>query len=434
MSKYFNITYLAVILIICWFSTVILAEYTDYAPLIGTIFLLTYIFISFRESKKVLLLLFYPVGIFVLSLGYTSTSFLSAGDGLSYLNIYNDVIAQSGVFEYLNLHAEGGASFISILKISSLGALPTFAVTDYLFDNASSVNYFTTQSLVHISFFILILAFIIKQNILPKNTLLYFTLFVLVSPSFFELGVAPTRHYFTFSAVFLLFYAHQLITLKKTFLRVFVLFLAFFAILISKPPYLFVYLIYVIVSLLLTYNENKKNIFLLLLGVLIISYYVLIPYLTNYADTYIKISVMSMGRVAGDVLSIPILGWLIKYAYAILSPFPWHKWTIHVQDSYNGNIYGFLFHVMSSATGLFFVVVALLNFKNFKRLDRSERDMLLFGLIMSTSILGGATGFHGYISIFFPFFVPLLYLDHKILSALIVITLLVFAEFASLIY
>jgi hypothetical protein len=96
---------------------------------------------------------------------------------------------------------------------------------------------------------------------------------------------------------------------------------------------------------------------------------------------------------------------------ALFSPFPWYSFKLHY-NIYGGNILLFGCHILSSLTGVYFFSRLLLSWKKILFHRNESTNLIIFGSVMSISIILGHTGFHGYLSIFFPFFVPFL-LDKK---------------------
>jgi hypothetical protein len=64
-------------------------------------------------------------------------------------------------------------------------------------------------------------------------------------------------------------------------------------------------------------------------------------------------------------------------------------------------------HVLSTLTGLYLFFIVILKWRAILSSDIKLKQLVAFTLIMSLSILKGSTGFHGYLSIYFPMLAPL---------------------------
>ena len=127
--------------------------------------------------------------------------------------------------------------------------------------------------------------------------------------------------------------------------------------------------------------------------------------ITSLKD-YIEIGKSGAGSFSG-LIQVPFLGFIVKYLYAILSPFPWSNYSFFINFNYGGNYLLFIMHIFSSLIGLYLFLSIIINFKNIGRIDKSLRLMFVYGLVMSLSILGGSAGFHTYLLVYFPFLAPM---------------------------
>jgi hypothetical protein len=105
---------------------------------------------------------------------------------------------------------------------------------------------------------------------------------------------------------------------------------------------------------------------------------------------------------------LPIIGWVVKYVYALVAPFPWYEAPFFISTSYAGNGLLFFMHMLSSLTGLYLFMVVILKWRAILASDTELKQLVAFALIMSLSILKGSTGFAGYLTIYLPFLVPLI--------------------------
>jgi hypothetical protein len=154
-------------------------------------------------------------------------------------------------------------------------------------------------------------------------------------------------------------------------------------------------------------RRKKTNAsYILTLGLLIFSLLTISSYLFETTNAYKEIGEMG-GKSFGGSVNIPIIGWIIKYIYAFLAPFPWTESPIYIDNNYTGNWLLFCMHVLSTLTGLYLFFIVILKWRAILSSDIKLKQLVAFTLIMSLSILKGSTGFHGYLSIYFPMLAPL---------------------------
>jgi len=124
---------------------------------------------------------------------------------------------------------------------------------------------------------------------------------------------------------------------------------------------------------------------------------------------------------------IPIIGWIVKYVYALLSPFPWYYSPTYI-GNYAGNWFLFFMHTISALTGLYLFFVVILKWRAILSADNQLKQVVAFALIMSLSILKGATGYHGYLSIYFIMLAPLLTIKQLQINPMLPIAFVVIME------
>lgn len=125
---------------------------------------------------------------------------------------------------------------------------------------------------------------------------------------------------------------------------------------------------------------------------------------------------------------LPIIGWVVKYVYALLAPFPWSEAPFFIAGTYAGNGLLFFMHVLSSLAGLYLILVVILRWRAIWACDTELKQMITYGVIMSLSILKGAVGFHSYLLIYFPMFAPLLIIRRFRINPLMPVGFVVFLE------
>lgn len=335
--------------------------------------------------------------------------FLDGGDGLAYLSaigryldVSDSILSPSGLNEDEGL--------FRLLKDASFGILPVLLLPNLLFGVQPDDVFYLWQGLVHAVLCSLAVLLGTTWDSPSARHLLRVGLFAVVSPSFFDLGTTPTRHIVTFFGVFLLYLSYAALLKRITVSRVLGLLLAILAVLISKAQLLFPFLIFCIVSSI-AFPLNRKNpASIAILCISLVAGTALAPTLIEQYLAFDEVAQSGAATFSG-LTDLPVVGWVAKYVFAILSPFPWSNAAFFVATDYGGNWVLFICHVLSSLTGLYIVLSLTINFKELRRSTPELNMLLLYGTIMSLSILRGATGFHTYLLIYFPFFAPLLSLE-----------------------
>ncbi len=131
----------------------------------------------------------------------------------------------------------------------------------------------------------------------------------------------------------------------------------------------------------------------------------------------------------GGLVQWPVIGWVVKYVYAILAPFPWSEAPLFIDWNYGGNTLLFLMHVLSALSGLYLFLVMIIKYRLIIDSDVGLKKMIIYGLIMSLSILKGSTGFHTYLLIYFPFLAPLFGIKQFRINPMLLIGIISILEF-----
>ncbi len=368
------------------------------------IFICVYLISSFRSIYKLLFLL-HPFVLIVSSILYTSP-FLEAGDGGSYQEIVRSYMnTQELSFDFDGLI--DGNSLLNFFKVTSLGVAPVYAVPEYFFKSPNDGVYYLWQGTFHVLLSSIIISLAIFWRILNSKYILGMALFAVLSPTSFDLGAAPTRHIVTLFGVFLLGISHVALMDKFSVSRMLWFSVAIATVLISKAPLMLSYIVYVAIDfyLIRRIKIDFKNIILILvvgiIGLLMSMYF--IEVLLFYEE------ISSEGGTAfSGFVKYPIIGWFVKYVYALLSPFPWSQAPYFISTIYGGNWLLFLMHTLSSLIGLYLFLTVIIKWKCILASDVQFLEIISFALVMSLSILMGATGFHTYLSIYFVMLSPLL--------------------------
>jgi len=375
------------------------------------IFIIDFLFCAYLsrlfKNKYRYLFLIHPFFLFISSRFYSS-SFLLGGDGQAYLDIVQTYFNSNNLsFHFAELSNE--MSIFEFFKYTSLGILPVFAVPEFFFGKPNDVIYYLWQGTFNVFLSLIVITLARAWRTLQTNYLFAMALFVVISPSCFDLGAAPTRHVMTLFGVLLLFNAHIAISQNLTLSRAISYIIAIAVILISKAPLLLPYVLFTCVDIFFIHKKRISRLKLfMLLGVLALGLSLIGRFLL---ETLISSEASSVegANTFGSNTQIPIIGWIVKYIYAILSPFPWSSFMVFINsEAYQGNGVLFFMHILSSLTGLYLFFIVILKYRYILNADIQLQQAVAYALIMSLSILRGSTGFHVYLLIYFPMLAPLL--------------------------
>lgn len=361
------------------------------------------------------LVFLYPVLVFLISQSFTG-SWFDAGDGLAYTpaaeKVYSHgffAVAQSIMDSY------GTASIFRVAKVMSPGASLGYVLAFHLFDLSTDPRvqdvFVASQGFVFLCLVGLIATIVRKWQLLDERFAFSFIAFLLISPTVLEFNAVPSRHLVTLAGLSLLCVTHFALLQKIAASRIAFYALAIVIVVMSKAPLLLPYLAFVYLSTRRFLSRSSIFIFALLAFAAIFVFPDSFSYYGTIFGAYDNFRTMGMATFGSDIMEIPVIGWAVKYLYALLSPFPWFKYEHFVSTNYAGSYLLFVIHMLSSLTGLYFFSVLILRWKRILNLFRTDfqfRVFIVFGLVMSTSIIAGAPGFHTYLSIYFPFFAPLL--------------------------
>lgn len=401
-----------------------LADAAYVAILVLDILFCTYLVSLFRTKYKYIFFL-HPL-ILLFSSQLFVTPFLEAGDG----EAYQAVVAQYLNTQEFTFEVSGLLSIFSLLeffKYASLGVAPIYGVPEFFFSNPEDTVYYMWQGAFHVILCAVVVTLAKSWRVLDGKYLFSMALFAVVSPSFFDLGAAPTRHVATFFGVFLLFVTHLAVVQRFTGARAIWFAVAVMMILISKAPLLAPYMIFAVIDLFFIKRSKLNTKTALLVGMLMLGILLMGTYLYQTALAYEDIA-RGGGATFSGLTQLPLIGWGVKYVYALLAPFPWSEASLFIATNYAGNGLLFFMHTLSALVGLYLFWVVILKWRVILISDTGLRQMVAFGAIMSLSILKGSTGFHTYLLIYFPMFAPLLVIRKFRVNPLIPITFVVLLE------
>ncbi len=392
--------------------------------------LCTYLSSLFKTRHRYLFFL-HPL-ILLISSQLFSTPFLVLGDGVG----YKYVVAQ--YLDMANFTFEPGYllktyGLLGFFKYASLGVTPVYSVPEYFFTNPPAEIYYLWQGTFHVALCAVVVSLARSWRTLDGTYLFAIALFSVVSPSFFDLGAAPTRHIMTFFGVFLLLIAHLAVVQKLTITRMVWFAMAVTMILISKAPLLLPYMIFAFIDLCFIKRIKLDMKSYLLLGMLAFGAILIGGYLYQ---TILVYEAIGKGGAAtfSNYTQLPLIGWLIKYVYALLAPFPWSEAPLFIATTYGGNWLLFFMHTLSALTGLYLFLVVILRWRVILASNIELKQMVAYGAIMSLSILKGSTGFHTYLLIYFPMLIPLLTIRKFRINPLIPVVCIVCLESILLVY
>lgn len=359
---------------------------------------------QFRSRYRFLFLI-QPFTLLTISHLYIAP-FLTLGDGLS----YQAVVPQYLDSVDLDFHGKGildSLGLLGFLKYTSLGVAPIFVIPDHFFGYPSDSVYYLWQGTFHVILCAIVFTLAQLWRAAPEKYLFTMALFSVISPSFFDLGAAPTRHFVTFSGILLTFLSYAALRKKITAARVAGGIAGVALVAISKAPLLMGVLAFVLVDQVVNYGARLNIKGALILAVTVFGTFLLSNTFLESILKYREIATTGAATFSGYV-QLPFIGYLVKIVYALLSPFPWSKAFLFIETTYGGNWLLFIFHILSSLIGIYLYLIIILHAKRVFRYDPDLTRMILYGMIMSLSILAGSTGFHSYLLIYFPFFAPLL--------------------------
>lgn len=418
--------YQFVFLVGCLFVWVFITRGVPYVSIVGLdVFLCLYIMSMFREKMSVFFML-HPIILIIISSYYLS-SFLDIGDGPSYYAVVHQYF-DSNTMRFQGYHIYEAYGLLGFFKYANLGAVPVIILPEYIYGNISDKVYYLWQGLINLFFVVLVVRIVLDWRVYKKKEVLIMALFSAVSPSFFDLGGALTRHIITFFGIFLLFFTHHALVKRITFERLFWYVISFVVVLVSKAPLLLPYLIYVILDILYLRKGGFDKIKMTQLVVILFMIIYLGEYLFETTNLYLDGTANTGAATFSGLTRIPIIGWIVKYVYALLSPFPWSKYVLYLKDLYAGNVLLFVMHVMSALTGMYLFVIILFRWKSINNSDYWFKSIVYYPLVMSTSILAGSTGFHTYLLIYFPILSPLILYKEYRMNLLIPIAIIALLE------
>lgn len=388
--------------LICFCLMFFLRDFPRISIFFTDLIFCVYLCSIFRQNIRFLFLL-HPFILIICSLFFT-TDFLELGDGKSYQTVVLQYTSDINSNPIDSLFESFG--ILGAFKYMSLGVAPIIVIPNYLYGFPESYVYYLWSNCFSIILITLCATLAKAWAIMRDKYLLMIVLFAAVSPSFFDLGHAPTRHIVTFNAVFLFYISLIAIMQRFSFFKLVVFLVSILLVIISKFPLLIPMLIFCGYLLIMggKIKLSAKNFFIFLFFVA--AFIIGFSEFFGLVVTYMQNSSGGANTFSG-MANIPIIGIAFKYLYALLAPFPWQFAPIFIATNYGGNSLLFIMHTLSSITGVYFFMRLILYGKQLLKNFPEIKPSIMYGLIMSLSITLGETGFHSYLLIYFPFFAPL---------------------------
>jgi hypothetical protein len=232
----------------------------------------------------------------------------------------------------------------------------------------------------------------------------------------------------TFFGVFLLFISHISLIRKLNISKLFWYLIAIVCVLISKSVLLLPYSLFVFIDLVFIHRSKWNFKYIIFIGIGFLSAFFILTSLFEIVNVYIDETSKTGAATFSFLINIPIIGWVVKYVYALLSPFPWAQSIYFISYDYAGNWLLFIMHILSALVGTLLFVTLFSNSKKILASSIEFKQMIAFPVIMSTSILGGGIGFHTYILIYFPMMAPILTESNFKKNPVLVLLLVFFLE------
>lgn len=382
---------------------------------------IAYIYVTLREPQGYIFFLF-PLLIAFLS-GLFKIDYGELGDGLAYFgqtaNVIND-FRYRGVLNTLVTDCDKGI-FHFYLKYHEFGIFLVYWLPSLMVgEDVNGIMYFFAQTYFHVVLTSILVYCNSIWRVVPKRYEWIFFSFLILSPTFIEFHAAPTRHVFTFFCVALFYFSLVAFVEYRTFAKLAVILLCIGATFLNKPGYLLSFGLFVIY---LTYTRVRGNMRIVVMSVITVLVGVSIPFVYQILSNYSSYAVSSSRSISYD--SMKFIWPAFKLTAALAAPFPWYKIGYFTDSIYGGNIVMFVMHVLSSLFGFWAFGRMIIYCRGLLGIDPGVRLMMIFGLMMTISVFFGATGFHSYIAIFFPFFSPLLLIRRYNIPIAAVINILV---------
>jgi len=363
---------------------------------------------SLFQSKYKYLFLIHPVFLLLSSYGF-EIPYANIGIGFKYLTTY-DILTNplSYGLDSVSQYCEKRENIFGFCKVY-FGIFPIIWLPDFLYNHRSleitlyySMGFF---NMIYVAIAVYISHFF---HVLNKNTLLIIALYATVSPTFFEINSTLHRYGLLFFGLFLFLLAYiGLIKQKKsTFNKIglaLVFFISILCIGYSKPQLFLILLIFVFIEQISSnriplfsgiYNKLEKKLLLCLLIIGVQSLGLLIiP--TDYAPA------STLGGNFTSIVNIPLLGFIVRVIYAVLSPFPWVNFT--QLELYGFNSVFLITHILSAFLASWLILSVFLRIGLILKSLDNDKTIIIFGISIIFSLMFSAIGYNVYLAPALPF-------------------------------
>jgi hypothetical protein len=375
-------------------------------------FVLAIYLTSLFHSKYKYLFLIHPIFLLLSSYGF-EIPFADIGVGFTYITTF-DILVNPLFYGHdsVSTYCDSRDNIFGFCKVY-FGIFPIIWLPTFLYGHTLEMTLYYSMGLFNMLF--VAIAVYISQffHILNKKTLLIISLYATVSPTFFEINSTLHRYELLFLGLFLFLLAYiGLIKQKKsTFNKIglaFVLFISILCIGYSKPQLFLVLLLFVFIEQVSSnripifsriYNNFEKK---LLLGLFILVVqslaFLVIP--GEYAPA------SNFGGHLTNIVDIPLLGFIVRVVYAILSPFPWINFT--QWELYGYNSVFLIIHMLSSFLASWLIISTFFRIGLILKSLDNDKTIIIFGISIIASLMFSAVGFNVYLAPALPFLAVIL--------------------------
>ena len=376
----------------------------------------------FNHSLKFLFLL-HPIIVFFSSYGF-QIPFPQIGVGYTYVNTFDLYVDPSNMNFNIDLLKESlffstvGNSIFGIGSVY-IGTIPILYLPQLLFDKYPSIIIYLSLSLFTIIYSSISAIIAINLCVIKEKIILAILLFATISPTFFEMNSSLHRYGLLFFGLFLFLISYYDLSRVNTSIKnlrsVFLLFFALIIILVSKAALALSLLLFIFLDMytldkipLLGFIKTRfdmilKSIFYLLILAII---YLCLAYIIP--EKYFSI-ISQKGGQFQSLTNLPILGFIVRLIYAVLSPFPWFGFS---QFHIYGNNYIFLpLHILSSLGATWIIISIIFNLKSIMMSSDQIRVPFLFGISIIASLSFSSVGYHVYLAPALPFLVVIMFIN-----------------------
>lgn len=367
-----------------------------------------YLFSAFTGSLRYLFLI-HPVFLLFSSYGF-QIPYSEIGVGFTYVNTFEMLINP----ETLTLDERAYEFYqdkttVFGFRTVYFGIIPIMWLPSYLYNEVPDITFYYSMgvfNLLYISFVVFVSQFF---KVLKSENLLIIALFATVSPTFFDAGTTLHRYGLLVCGL-LVFLISYLGLFKKNYASfsmiglLITLVIGLLMVGYSKPQLFYVFMLFSFIDLLVSkrlglmskiFHAIDNRLFLVLL-VLALQLFaeIIIP------EPHLSEAINYGGRFA-FISDVPILGFIVRLIYAVLSPFPWigfSQWHI-----YGGNYIFLPIHILSAFISAWLVLSFFLRFNEVFRSDYQDRTILIFGFCLLLSLMFSGIGYHVYLIPALPF-------------------------------